>query len=304
MRRKTFVLTMIAVVCMATACCAGQSVTYFVRPDGNDANAGLTVQAPLRSINFAIAKAVAGDTIYIFPGTYREIISFSGKHGAPEYPIHLIGYSSMSDNYPVIDGGAVEPSSEATFDWMNITDSDWIEVARLKFKNGWTFPIKVVRSSDLTFRNCQFWGGKRVINATGPTTHHILVEDCFWDQGGEFLWRIEKDTAGVAAWTSMRHGAMAYFNGSLIDFHGTGGSVVIRRNTVVNAFQAVRYTARKGMTRTWRSMRITFRTCVTTTSNLNTIRSISTSIIMSLITFTERCRSTMLKGARSITTAT
>ena len=231
---------------LTTASWAGVPKVYFVSPGGDNSNSGMAIDRPFRSINVAINKAEPGDTIYILPGTYRELIVLTAKKGLPENPICLMGFSDVADNYPVIDGGAVKPSSNASSDWMRMKDCEWIEVARLKFKNGWTFPIKVDRSSYLTFRTCQFWGGKRVINASSPTTHHILVEDCFWDQGGEYLWRLESDTEGVPAWTSMHHGAMAYFNGSLIDFRGTGGSMVVRRNTVVNAFQAVRYRGVKG----------------------------------------------------------
>lgn len=244
--RTRAVVVFVFILCIVQLSHAGQPKTYFVQASGDNSNSGLTVEKPLKSVNAAIRKASAGDTIYVLPGTYRELISFSGKKGIPEHPICLMGYSATVDDYPVIDGGAVEPSSDATYDWMNITDSEWIEISRLKFKNGWTFPVKVVRSSYLTFRSCHFWGGKRVINATTPKTHHILVEDCFWDQGGEALWKLESDKGGVDAWTSMHHGAMAYFNGSLIDFHGTGGSMVIRRNTVLNAFQAFRYRGDKG----------------------------------------------------------
>jgi hypothetical protein len=231
---------------VTTASLVGAPKVYYVSPGGDNANSGIAIDRPFCSINVAIKKAAAGDTIYLLPGTYRELIVFSAKKGLPENPICLMGFSTEVGDYPLIDGGAVRPSSDGAFDWINMTDCEWIEVARLKFTNGWTFPIKVIRSSYLTFRSCQFWGGKRVINATSPTTHHILVEDCFWDQGGDFLWKLERDTGGVAAWTSMHHGSMAYFNGSLIDFHGTGGSMVIRRNTVANAFQAVRYRGTKG----------------------------------------------------------
>jgi hypothetical protein len=244
--RTQIILGTILLLSVTTASTAGVPKVYFVSPGGDNSNSGTAVENPFRSINLAIKKAAPGDTIYLLPGTYRELMVFSAKKGLPENPICLMGYSAAIRDYPLIDGGAVKPSSDASFDWITLTDCEWIEVARLKFKNGWTFPIKVDRSSYLTFRNCQFWGGKRVINATSPTTHHILVEDCFWDQGGEHLWRVESDAEGVPAWTSMHHGAMEYFNGSLIDFHGTGGSMVVRRNTVVNAFQAVRYRGEKG----------------------------------------------------------
>jgi hypothetical protein len=243
---STKVAALIIALCFFAPPLSSQHRTYFVSPHGKRSHTGLSIDAPLASVNAAIRKATAGDTVYLLPGTYREIINVSHKKGIPEHPICLMGLSSNIDDYPLIDGGAVTPSSSASCDWMRITRSEWIEIARLKFRNGWTFPIKVSGSSYVTFRSCRFWGGKRVINAYGAGTHHILVEDCYWDQGGEYLWRLVEDAAGVPAWISMHHGTLAYFNGSLIDFSGTGGSVVIRGNTVINAFQAVRYRGQKG----------------------------------------------------------
>ena len=129
---------------------------------------------------------------------------------------------------------------------MMCRNSNWIEIKKIRFKNGWTYPIKIENSSYISFDSCLFWGGKRVISATGISTHHLLVENCFWDQGGEYLWKIEKDSSGVDAWLSMHHLNMGYLNGSLIDFHKTGGSIVIRNNTIINAYNAIRFRGVKG----------------------------------------------------------
>ncbi len=225
---------------------SASSETFFVGPGGTSKNSGLTIKSPFGSINDALKLCSAGDTVYLLEGTYRELILISGKHGRPESPICLFGYAASPDGYPLIDGGAVEPSSDASNDWIHIKESSWIEIGRMKFRNGWTYPIHVKASSYITFRHCRFRGGKRVINASGLQTHHLLVEDCFWDQGGSSLWTIVADTEGVPAWTSMHHGSMEYYNGSLIDFSGTGGSMVIRRNTIVNAFNGIRYRGQKG----------------------------------------------------------
>ena len=223
-----------------------QTKNIFVSAEGSDSNSGLSLSQPLKSINAAIDLASAEDTIYILRGTYKEIIRFHNKNGLPDKSICLCGYSNKAESYPVIDGGLSKPSADAENDWMHINNSSWISVSRLKFVNGWTFPIKVKNSSYLTFEKCFFFGGKRVINAGGLRTHHILVENCFWDQGGNFLWTVEKDSAGVDAWLSMHHMSMSYFNGSLIDFSGTGGSIVIRGNKIIDAFQAVRFRGVKG----------------------------------------------------------
>ncbi len=223
-----------------------QSRSYFVSPSGKDNNSGLTASQPLGSINYAIQKAVAGDTVYLLFGTYREVISFKQKNGLPEKEICLLGYSNNLEEYPLIDAGETKPTKQVSSLWMEFKNSSWIKIGRIKFKNAWAFPITLDSSSYISFSDCLFWGGKRVINVSGELSHHILVENCFWDQGGETLWRIEKDDAGIDAWTSMHHVNMEYFNGSLIDFSGTGGSIVIRNNTIVNAFNAIRFRGQKG----------------------------------------------------------
>ena len=236
-------VTLIGIIAMPVT---AQSKTYFVSPSGDDANSGTTINKPLRSITGAIAQATAGDTVYLLPGTYKEIINVVDKKGMPEKAICIFGYSNKTDDYPVIDGGAVKPLLDGSNDWIYIKNSEWIEVAKIKFKDGWTNPIKVNNSSYISFDSCVFRGGKRVITVEGVSSHHILVENCYWDQGGEYLWRIEKDSVGVEAWLSMHHVNMGYFNGSLIDFSGTGGSIVIRKNKIVNAFNGIRYRGVEG----------------------------------------------------------
>ncbi len=223
-----------------------QAKNIFVSPSGKDSNDGLTAGSPKQSINSAINSAAAGDTVYLLPGTYKEIIKFISRNGLPEKAICLYGYFNGAGQQPVIDGGAAVPSNLASNYWIQIQNSSWIEIGNIIFQNGWTNPIQISNSSYLTFTGCTFYGGKRVINASGSGTHHLLVEKCFWDQGGDYLWKLVTDANGTDAWTSMHEGLMQYYNGSLINFSGTGGSIVIRNNTIENAFNGIRWTAQKG----------------------------------------------------------
>jgi hypothetical protein len=223
-----------------------QTKKIYVGINGKDSNIGLSIDNPLRTIKKAVEKAEAGDSVLILPGLYKEIINLISKNGKPERPIFIAGILDNKGDYPVIDGGAANPGMELTNYWITIDNSRWIEIEKLKFINGWTYPINLTNSSYVTFRDCKFFGARRVVSAEGENTHHILIEKCFWDQGGEFLWRLESDSQGVDAWTSMHHGNMMYFNGSIIDFSGTGGSIVIRENKIINAFNAVRWRGKKG----------------------------------------------------------
>jgi hypothetical protein len=219
-----------------------QSRNFYVSPAGSDLNTGLSLASPLKTIGRGIGVASAGDTIYLLPGTYREMVKILQRKGIAEQPLCIYGFYQSPELRPVIDGGAVTPSNTNTTNtWLDIENSDWIEVGNVEFRNGWTNPIQVLNSSYLTFNGCIFYGGKKVIAATGANTHHVLVQNCFWDQGGDYLWRLVTDPAAADAWTSMHEGAMQYYNGSLIDFSGTGGSIVIRNNSVTNAFNGIRW---------------------------------------------------------------
>ncbi len=109
------------------------SKTIFVSTNGSITNSGFTISDPLNSINQAVSNASAGDTIFILPGTYKEIINIDDKNGSPESSIHLVGYT-VKGNYPVIDGGAEKPLLDGTNDWMYIQNSSWISISKIKFE--------------------------------------------------------------------------------------------------------------------------------------------------------------------------
>jgi hypothetical protein len=247
MIKKYFKLILLLIL---TVGCSAQKInkpkTIFVSPNGNNDNTGLTINEPFSTINKAVENAAPGDTVFLLPGKYKEVINFSSKKGEAEEPICVLGYSNNKDNYPVIDGGAVKPSDSAENYWMVFDNACWIEVGRIKFINGWRDPIQINNSSFITFDGCMFWGARHVIWAKGELTHNMLVENCFWDQGGEFLWKLVSDSTGADAWTSMHHKNLQYFNGSIIDFRGTGGDVVIRNNTIINSFNAIRWRGQDG----------------------------------------------------------
>ncbi|KAH7311071.1 pectate lyase L [Rhexocercosporidium sp. MPI-PUGE-AT-0058] len=81
---------------------AAFSATLYVSPSGSDTAAG-TMTAPYKSIQVAVDKAVAGDTIFLRAGTYSLTtnIQIKSKSGTASAPITL---SSFSGEKVVIDG--------------------------------------------------------------------------------------------------------------------------------------------------------------------------------------------------------
>lgn len=219
-----------------------QARVIYVSPKGNDNAKGNHALHPLRSINKAIALANAGDTVFLLDGIYKETVRINVPKGSFEKAVVVTGANDKA----IIDGGAPQPGMDLTYNWIEIDNTSWIVFKNISFTNGWTDPIRVQNSSYISFINCRFSGGRKVILATGAATHHILVENCYWNQGGSALWKIDKDVRGVDAWLSMHHELMGYYNGSLIDSRASGGSFVIRRNTITNAYNGIRFTSKKG----------------------------------------------------------
>lgn len=80
----------------------GSGATYYVAPNGNDANAG-TIDRPWKTLNSAVAKLKAGDTLFARGGTYAELVLINNSGTAGD-PITIAAYSGES---PVIDGATL-----------------------------------------------------------------------------------------------------------------------------------------------------------------------------------------------------
>lgn len=74
---------------------------YYVSPTGNNASSG-TQSQPWKTVQYAVSRAVPGDTIYLRTGTYNEAIniSVSGQSG------NLITLTSYPGESVTINGGA------------------------------------------------------------------------------------------------------------------------------------------------------------------------------------------------------
>ena len=91
---------------------------YHVSIYGNDQNTG-SAEAPFRTINHAAQVAVAGDTVQVHEGTYREWVD--PKFGGTDENCRIV-YEAAPGEHPVIKG------SEIVTDWERVEGTVWKKV--------------------------------------------------------------------------------------------------------------------------------------------------------------------------------
>jgi len=77
------------------------AVTYYVATTGKDTNSGTSTASPFRTVQRAVDRAVAGDTINIRGGTYREEVSIYRGGGSSGKFLTIQAYGSEK---PVLKG--------------------------------------------------------------------------------------------------------------------------------------------------------------------------------------------------------
>lgn len=89
----TFIVCLVSSTAWGRTASASTTATgteYFVSPDGDDADTGLSREHPLKSIQLALDSARAGDRIHLLPGQYWQDIRTT-HGGAAGKPITLTG---------------------------------------------------------------------------------------------------------------------------------------------------------------------------------------------------------------------
>lgn len=175
-------------------------VTFFVSPTGSDlSNSGTNVSEPWQTIDQAAKSAMAGDTILVDPGVYRESISF-GNSGSSLEPITLKATQSLGS--VTIEGSTLIP-------------------------NGWNGPdahgIYSISYSDSNADNAPLQGNKKLAIAMQPDA--IDANDTFKRD----LWYTVTDDVVVASdsaeETAMVNAGVEYLTLSE-DFRTANGQVV------------------------------------------------------------------------------
>lgn len=159
MRKKFFISVCLCGLLWFSACelqepepQPGQGKLYYVAPGGNDGNNG-SRNSPWKSVQYALGRLEAGDTLTIMEGTYRESLYLS-KSATAEKKIQIKGEKLATT---ILDGVT------ATRDLFFIEKSAYIEISNLTFTRAPRAGLRLSYAHNVTVYNCVFayngrWG--------------------------------------------------------------------------------------------------------------------------------------------------
>jgi len=170
--------------------------TYYVRPDGNNSNAGTGPAAnqawqTLARIVQAGTAFTSGDTVYIAPGTYREIVTTTATYTSAT---NFFGDPTAAQ-FPGVTPGIVRITNFLTNDntsatnqnlWVGVT-FNYINISNIYFDHS-SLGFGIVYSgtgNNSTIINCIFSGNNTAQGGIGPSLQllsvkNTLIENCIF----------------------------------------------------------------------------------------------------------------------------
>lgn len=192
--------TLLTVLTGLSCILISSGVEYHVSPQGNDNHAG-TKEAPFKTITAASQKAVPGDVISVYTGTYRETVSPPRGGLAPE---NRITYQAAPGEHPVIKG------SEVVKGWIK---SDVPNVWSLRLPHSFfgrhMHPFRELIEGDwFSNHGRNHHTGAVFLNGKGffemDTKEKILnpqpVGSAVYKEDSLKVWFVESDDEGITLW--------------------------------------------------------------------------------------------------------
>ncbi|MBX7250417.1 MAG: right-handed parallel beta-helix repeat-containing protein [Candidatus Promineofilum sp.] len=151
--------------------------TYYVSAaNGNNNNPGTDPAQPLRTIQAAVNKLQAGDSVSIRGGVYAERV-YIQKPGTAESPIRLAAYEGEQ---PVLDGVGLSIAEDAAL--VVIHQSQDVALSGLTIRNSSGRGLVITQSSRVTVGGCTietcFAGGLQAIQDDKLLVEKCIIHDC------------------------------------------------------------------------------------------------------------------------------
>jgi hypothetical protein len=166
-------------------------------------------------------------------------IAIRDVQGSEECPIVIEG----PEQGALLDGGrkplvnyvarTLSFPEESKINCFVLRDSSWVVFRNLRVVDCWPTFLFMHASSYVTLRDSHVIGSTYAVFMQ-DRTHHVLVENNDWEQdpSGE-VW-------STIPWGITHHGSRKHLNGAFVGATSIAGGVIIRRNTMRNAYNAIR----------------------------------------------------------------
>jgi hypothetical protein len=155
------ILAMVLLIAFVPLPAQATGNVYYVAKNGSNSNPGTEAQ-PWLTIQKAASTLVAGDTVYVKAGTYREQVrpKNSGSAG------NVITYAAYPGNTVIIDGTGLRGGSD--FNGL-------FEISGTPYNyGGGSGPLNYITVDGFTIQNAKTSSGF----ATNGETHYITVKNC------------------------------------------------------------------------------------------------------------------------------
>lgn len=151
--------------------------TYYVSAaNGNNNHPGNDPSKPLRTIQAAINKVQAGDTVAIRTGVYAERLHIQ-KPGTADAPILITAFEGEQ---PVIDGSSLSIAEDAAL--VVIQQCQELTLAGLTIRNAGGRGVLIGKSSRVTVRQCViescYAGGLQAGQCDNLLIEKSVIHDC------------------------------------------------------------------------------------------------------------------------------
>ncbi|MBO9150807.1 right-handed parallel beta-helix repeat-containing protein [Chitinophaga sp. GCM10012297] len=198
---------------------------FYVSPNGSDAATG-TLQAPLKGINAALAKASPGDTVIVREGRYYEKVFFP-KAGRLEKMITLKAYAGER---PVIDGTGLSVSGKEAL--VTIRNASYVQIegfdiCNLKSSTPWVNVNGIVAdagSSNIVIRRNRIYNIEHNAAPTDGRSGHAI----------EIIGNTEVPMKNVLVEENEIHDCNTGYSENLT-INGYVDGFIIRKNIIYNA---------------------------------------------------------------------
>jgi parallel beta-helix repeat protein len=148
------------------------ATTYYVSAgNGNNNNSGSDPAQPLRTIQAAVNKLQAGDSVVIRGGVYAERV-YIQKPGTTDAPIRLAAYEGEQ---PIIDGASLKIVDDTAL--VVIQQSQDVSLSGLTIRNSGGGGLAVNQSSRISLSGCTI----ETCHAGGVQANQcetLLIEKC------------------------------------------------------------------------------------------------------------------------------